>query len=132
MAYTFRWYENMDRIVPWGTITNVSLMYGFFAVGTYWIFYFPYGRFAGYLLMNIVIDGVWLLFAPRYLEKAGIFRFVNLNAWLLFLICIGISLVLYAYQAWQEAIYKPDAASHDRHNLSHIVRRILGNKEPAR
>jgi hypothetical protein len=133
VAYSLNWWVNQDQIVPWGHITNISLVYGMFAVGTYWIFYFSYGSFWFYLVLNAVIDGVWLILTPPYMESRGILLLVNMNAWLLFVISMGISVILYGFQMWQEGIYKEEVSSRSNNEvLKKWLERLGGKREPAR
>lgn len=131
-AYSQKWWENMDWIVPWGNISNVSLIFGFFAVGTFWIFYFTYGSFWLFFLTNVAIDGLWLIFAPPYLERIQVFRFVNMGAWGLFLISIGSSLILYGYQMWQETIFQEEPTGDNGPILKKWLKRLIDRREPAR
>lgn len=135
IAYTNNWWKNLDKIVSWGSITNISLMYGTFSLGTYWIFYFTFGSFWIYLLTNAVIDGIWLIFIPPYFDQIGIFRFgPNMNAWILFLICTVQAVILYGYQVWQEGIYKEEVNRNENGMLNKALRlaKLGGGKEPAR
>jgi type IV secretory pathway VirB2 component (pilin) len=131
-AYSLGWWEQLNTIVPWGEITNVSYVYGMFAVGTYWIFYFSYGTFWRYFLLNTVVDGVWLIFIPPFFKQRHIWVLDRMNEWSLLVICLIIAVILYGYQYWQEQIYK-EGLDRDEFSFLRKVRQVLGGKkEPAR
>jgi len=104
MAHALRWWEMLEWIVPWGYITNVSFVYGLFAVGTIWIFYLTYGKFWWYLALNVGIDALQAFVFHRFFE-GRIYRLVRLNELQVFLLMVGISVVIYVYQMWQEGIF---------------------------
>lgn len=68
VAYTFKWWVMLDKIAPWGNITNVAFTYGTFLVGTIWIFYFTYRKFWAYMVTNILIDGIFAFGLSRFFE----------------------------------------------------------------
>lgn len=128
-AYSLDWWAIENYIVPWGFITNISLAYGLFAVGTFWIFNFTYGSLLAYVLLNAAVDGLWLIFVPPLLEQADIFRFVNLDAWQLFLICMALAYVLYGYQVWLESMIHDDVKRNRKSILMNVIGRLFKGKE---
>lgn len=104
-AHSLKWWELIDQIVPWGYITNVSFVYGIFLVGTIWIFHYTYRNFWLYLLVNVVIDGLFAFVLSNFFE-GRIYNLVNFNQFQVFLLMTGLSLVIYGYQRWQEEVLK--------------------------
>ncbi len=108
-GYAYRWWTILERIMPWGFITDVSFVYGPFAVGTIWIFYLTYQKFWIYVLTNIGIDAFFsFLGLTWFVEGMGIAT-INIDRWIIFIIYISFSFVIYGYQAWQEKIFIPIA-----------------------
>jgi len=107
IAYVYNWWTIKIKIVSWGNITNVSFVYGLFLVGTLWIFRFTYGKLWLYFTANVIIDSVYIYLINDPLERTGLFTLVNVTKWQLVLLMSGVSLLLYAYQRWQETIFQP-------------------------
>ncbi|MCA0753528.1 hypothetical protein KP806_00575 [Paenibacillus sp. N4] len=105
VAHSLKWWVLIDQIVPWGYITNVSFVYGIFLVGTIWIFHYTYRNFWLYLLVNAVIDGLFMFVLSNFFE-GRIYNLVNFNQFQVFLLMVGLSLVIYGYQKWQEEVFK--------------------------
>ena len=108
IAYALRWWEMLERIVPWGTITNVSFVYGLFIVGTIWIFYFTYRNFWLFLAVNAAVDALQA-FVFDGLFEGRVYRLVRINDFQVFLLMIGIAFVIYGYQKWQEGVFAKEA-----------------------
>lgn len=131
IAYAFNWFVNLEKIVPWGNITNVSLVYGMFAVATYWIFYFTYGAFWVYVLVNAIVEGIWLIAIPPLFARWHILQ-LNVSAWVLFAASIATAFVLYGYQSWQDKIFQKGSDSGHNRFLEQLWKKLLGSKVPAR
>ncbi|WP_309118899.1 hypothetical protein [Paenibacillus sp.] len=108
IAHALKWWKMLEWIVPWGYITNVSFVYGTFAVGTIWIFFFTYRNFWMYLATNAAVDALQA-FVFDNLFEGRVYRLVRLNDVHVFLLMMGISLIIYVYQKWQEGIFAKDA-----------------------
>ncbi|TYP69612.1 hypothetical protein [Paenibacillus methanolicus] len=106
IAYVRRWWEMTERIVPWGTITNVSFVYGAFFVGTMWIFALAYRNLGLFLLTNLAIDAIQAFVLSPFLFEGRWYSLVNLNNIQVFALMFGISIVIYMYQGWQERIFR--------------------------
>ncbi|WP_276358025.1 hypothetical protein [Cohnella caldifontis] len=115
MAHAFRWWTILDKaiILPWGYITNTAYTYGFFFIGTLWIFKFTFGRFWLFMLTNVVIDGLFQFGLDPLFARAGYYRFVNITHWQTFFIMVGIAVLLYLYQVWQEGSIKHQVKEQD-------------------
>lgn len=108
-AYTFKWWILKEYIIPWGYITNTAFVYGIFFVGTLWIFYFTYRNFKVYIIVNLIVDAIFAFGLLQLTEYLKIDRFVNLPKWGAYLIMVGLALIIYVYQRWQEGIFKEKA-----------------------
>jgi hypothetical protein len=104
IAYAFGWWTIYEKsvIVPWGYITNTWYTYGFFLIGTLWIFKLTYRRFWLFFATNVVIDGAFQFGLDPLFARAGFYRFDRIAHWQLFLIMVGVAVLLYLYQMWQE------------------------------
>ncbi|MBP1931903.1 hypothetical protein [Ammoniphilus resinae] len=105
MAYTFQWWIMLDKIAPWGYITNVAFAYGAFLVGTMWIFYFTYQKFWVYMVTNIVIDGLFMFGLSHFFE-GRLYNLVNMGRFGVFLLMLFLAVIIYGYQVWQEGVIK--------------------------
>ncbi|MBD0379559.1 hypothetical protein [Paenibacillus sedimenti] len=107
IAYVYNWWILKIKIVTWGNITNISFVYGFFLVGTLWIFRLTFGKFWIYFLTNLIVDSLHLYFFQNIFERMGVFTMANVAKWQLLLLMTAVSLFLYTYQRWQETIFQP-------------------------
>jgi hypothetical protein len=106
IAHAFKWWVALDSIVPWGYITNVSYSYGYFLVGTLWIFYLTYEKFWLFVVTNFILDWIWAFPTIQFLEKMKIFQYVNINEWILWLIAFSQSLMIYSFKSCHEKTFK--------------------------
>ncbi|RIX59562.1 hypothetical protein D3P08_05340 [Paenibacillus nanensis] len=115
IAHAFHWWIIFDKaiIVPWGYITNTAYVYGFFMVGTLWIFKLAFHKFWLFILANIAVDGAFQFIMDPLFERAGFYRLENIAHWQLFLIMLGIALLLYGYQVWQESSVSRETKEED-------------------
>lgn len=102
IAYTYKWWDILVTIVPWGDITNVSYAYGIFFIGTMWIFYLTYDKLWIYLITNIVVDGIDAFLVRQFMESRNIIHYVNINKLNLFFVMFGLSLIAYIFNVWYE------------------------------
>lgn len=103
IAYTFQWWVIFEQLAPWGHITNVSLVYGAFLVGSIWILYLTYGKFWLFLLTNLVVDGLFMFGISRFFE-GKLYDLVNISRTEVFVLMLGFSILMYGYQASLEGI----------------------------
>jgi hypothetical protein len=107
MAHAFKWWEMKEAIVAWGYITNVSFTYGLFPLGTLWIFYFTFKKFWIYFMVNLIIDSIFTFGLNDWFERQGVYTLINFTEWHVFGVMTFLALIIYAYQLWQEGIFKP-------------------------
>ncbi|UUZ90070.1 hypothetical protein LJK87_29235 [Paenibacillus sp. P25] len=92
MAHAFKWWTIFGKamIVPWGYITNTAYVYGFFLIGTLWIFKLTYHKFWLFFVTNAVIDGLFQFVLDPLFARAGFYRFYNITHFQLFLMMVGL------------------------------------------
>ncbi len=106
IGYTYKLWILIDAIVPWGHVTNTAFAYGIFLVGTIWVFHFTFGRFWLYVVANLLLDAFYAFVFHRIEEKLGIADLVSVKHYHIFLIMMGLAIILYPYQLWQERAWR--------------------------
>ena len=106
IAYTYKWWIIHQYIIPWGYMIDVSFAYGIFAVGTFWIFRFTSHKFILYTTVNFLMDAFMCFAALPLLSLLGIAEYDKISPWQYLLVIYGLSFIIYAYQKWQETIFK--------------------------
>ena len=104
LAWSYHWWTNEKPLFPWARVADIAFTYGIFLVGTMWIFYFTFRRFWLYLVVNLVIDGIFAFGATTWLESHGVLRRGSITHFQFYLMAIGVALVIYLYQLWQEGV----------------------------
>jgi hypothetical protein len=105
LGYVYSWWKVQAELVPWDKITSVPLVYGFFLVGTIWIFRFTFGRtFWVYIIVNILMDGFYSFIGLNILIRLGIYKLVNMDNFGIFMLMILLAVIIYPYQKWQDSI----------------------------
>ncbi|MNC25193.1 hypothetical protein D3C75_732710 [compost metagenome] len=83
-----------------------------FAVLTLWIFYFTSRSFWLYLTVNILFNAFQWFFLIRWtFVSLGIYEYVNITPFWVFVMGILQALLIYGYHKWQEGIFRTDDAS---------------------
>jgi len=77
-----------------------TYVYGVYPVGALWIFKFTYGQFWKYLITELVFNFVLVMFVLPWLDRRGIIVFHS--PLISFFIAMGLGMLLYIYQMWQE------------------------------
>lgn len=105
IAYTYEWWIIHEYIFPWGYITDVSFVYGLYAVGTMWIFYYTYHNFWVYLITHFSFDFMVAYIVLNFLDQSKVLTLKNISEWQYLLVSFAVSIILYGYQLWQEKIF---------------------------
>lgn len=79
-------------------INILSLILGFFSVGTFWTFKLTYGNFPRYLLMNLVQNVLFAFPIITFLEKTQYLIYKKFNRYHHLALSMTMALILYAYQ----------------------------------
>ncbi|MGD6832907.1 hypothetical protein ACQCT5_12135 [Sutcliffiella halmapala] len=108
IGYTYDWWVLKAKIVPWGHITNISFAYGLFLISTIWIFHYTYRNFILYMVTNIIVDAIFNFGVLELTERSGLNELINMPDWGIYLIMLGLALIIYIYQRWQEGIFKEE------------------------
>ncbi|WP_433750798.1 hypothetical protein [Falsibacillus pallidus] len=104
IADKFDWWIVQKNIPLLANITTNA--YGLFLVGTIIIIYFTYGNFFKYMIVNLVVDVFLSFIAGKWFEHLGIYRLENINHFGVLLLTLGIAVIIYLYQIWQDKIMK--------------------------
>ena len=86
--------------------TSSYIIFGLNIVTTMWLFYFLYGQFWRYIIIDTVLNfGFIYLFHVYFLGSRGLFHEVGLTPLQNALIVNFDGVLAYGYQMWQEAIF---------------------------
>ena len=77
-----------------------TYVYGVYPVSSMWIFKFVYGQFWKYLIIELVSNFILVMFFLPWLDRRGIIVFHT--RLITFFIAMGLGMLLYIYQMWQE------------------------------
>lgn len=86
--------------------TSSYIIFGLNIVITMWLFYFLYGKFWRYVVIDTILNfGFIYLFHVYFLGSRGLFHEVGLTPLLNTLIVTFDGVLTYGYQMWQEEIF---------------------------
>lgn len=103
-AYHYNWWRE-SGLFEWDKISSIHWVYSAYLAATIWIFRFTFGKFWVYLVVNIVLDGLYSFLWYPILRKLGM-ESGEMSNFTSYLIMIGVSLIIYLYQMWQEKIFE--------------------------
>lgn len=86
-------------------INILSLILGFFSVGTLWTFKLTYGNFQRYFLMNLLQNVIFAFPIITFLEKVNFLKYIRFNRYHHLALSMTMALILYGYQLF---IDKPE------------------------
>lgn len=106
IAWTYDWWKYKETLFAWDKVAQIHTVYGVFLVGTIWIFYFTFGKFWLYFIVNLIIDCIYsfgfrALWRKLKITTAG----GNLTPLEGILIMTFIAIILYGYQKWQQGLF---------------------------
>lgn len=102
LAQKLDWFT-VTKNLPF--LTNISpSVYGMFAVGTLLIFYFTFGRFWLYFIVNLLFDLLQSFVVTPFYGKLHLFKRQDMNGFESVLIMTVMSLIMYSYQRWQDSV----------------------------
>ncbi|HMM19947.1 MAG TPA: hypothetical protein PKA10_04335 [Selenomonadales bacterium] len=88
--------------------TSSCIIFGLNIVTSMWLFYFLYGRFWRYIIIDTILNfGFIYLFHIYFLGGRGLFQEVGITPLLNTLIVTFDGILVYGYQMWQEEILAP-------------------------
>lgn len=86
--------------------TAFYIIFGLNSVTTMWFFYFIYGQFLKYMVIDIILNcGFIYLFHVYFLGNRGLFHEVGITPLINVLITTIDGALVYGYQMWQEGIF---------------------------
>ncbi|TYP79421.1 hypothetical protein [Paenibacillus methanolicus] len=86
-------------------VAQIHTVYGLFLVGTIWIFILTYRSFWIYMAANAAIDFIYAFGLRLLWKKLGITSGGNLPSWASYPMMLGIAVLLFGYQYWQEWVW---------------------------
>ena len=112
VGQTLGWFVFGESAYP---LKTPAYIFGLNIVTTMWIFYFTYGRFWTYLIIDTALNfGFIYLFHVYLLGSRGMFREVGITPWQNALITTAFGIVVYGYQVWQEGAFKKKGQTRKR------------------
>ncbi|MNI92513.1 hypothetical protein D3C73_1503200 [compost metagenome] len=81
--------------------------------------------------MNVIIDAIQSFVLSPYLFEGWLYRLNRLNDFQVFLIMVGLSLIIYVYQKWQEGALK-DVGPNGYNDVEFELRNPVSAKEKSR
>jgi hypothetical protein len=103
LAQNLNWVKINVKLFP-SLLVEPPLTFGAFLVGTIWIFHLTYRKFWLYLATNIVVDFLFSFPLSIFFERIGYYTLIQYTHGGLFFTAVSWSLVIYAYQLWQEGV----------------------------
>ncbi|GKU82701.1 hypothetical protein [Niallia sp. NCCP-28] len=102
LAEKLNWFFVKENLPFLTDITPT--VYGMFAVGTLLIFYFNYGKFWLYFIVNLLFDIFQSYVVTPFYGKLGLFERQEMNGFESLLIMTLMALIFYLYQKWQDTV----------------------------
>ncbi|MFC0210906.1 hypothetical protein ACFFK0_00325 [Paenibacillus chartarius] len=107
IAWTYQWWTFKVTLFPWDKVIPLPTVYGVFLVGTIWIFAFTFRKFWLYVLVNLIVDGIYVFALSVWLNHLGVRESGNLPPLINLSLMTAFAQILYVYQMWQEGIWLP-------------------------
>ncbi|MFE7061720.1 hypothetical protein ACFVAD_06180 [Sutcliffiella sp. NPDC057660] len=70
--------------------------------------FYTYCNFKLYMVTNMIVDAIFNFGVLKLTERFGINKLINMPNWGIYLIMLGLALIIYFYQRWQEGIFKQE------------------------
>ncbi|MGR3764133.1 hypothetical protein [Rossellomorea sp. NS-SX7] len=113
-AYYYGWWNEADSsLFGWDKVVPVPWVYGAYFVIVIWIFHFTFRKFWRYLIVNILLDGLFMYLVYPVWQRMGIVSSEStLPTIAIVAMMVGFALIIYMYQLWQEKVFKPQREAH--------------------
>jgi hypothetical protein len=106
VAEKLNWWAIYKKIPPY-FINEFAFIVGPFFAGSLWILRLTYGKFKLYLLLNAVVDAIFVYPFYALFEYIGIFKLKKMNNQQLYGLFMIKSLLMYAFQmVWERTVKK--------------------------
>ncbi|MGG7620547.1 hypothetical protein [Bacillus coreaensis] len=79
-------------------LNDWSFILGPFIVGTLWIFYFTFGNFKKYFVVNLFMDSLFSFPLSYLFQRLKLFKLVNFRPKHIFITFISFSLIIYGFE----------------------------------
>lgn len=121
---TLKWWTFMETAYP---LHNMSYIYGLNPVSLIWIMKFTYRRFWLFIIADAILNvGFAYLLLGYFLHSRGIFSYITLTPFHVFLITTIHGIISYGYHLWQEGVF----AWSERMNLSAVLQPAVAKPLP--
>jgi hypothetical protein len=103
LAERLNWWVVKETIFP---LTNMTpFVYSFYIVAPVIVLYFTFNNFLIYMLVNAIIDAIYIFGITKWLEYLGIYEINNINSFGRFLIVQIVAVLIYLFQKWQDSSF---------------------------
>ncbi|CAG9622275.1 hypothetical protein [Sutcliffiella rhizosphaerae] len=96
----WRWHDFLSPKITW----VYPFTWGQFIVGSMWILKWTYGNFFRYMLVNLIVDGMFTYGLLYILKKFNIFTLVRMEKMKLMYVFMFDALLLYGFQYLKEKL----------------------------
>lgn len=101
------WKETGSSLFGWDKIIPVPWVYGAYLVIVIWVFHFTFGKFWKYLIVNILLDGVFMYIVYPVWQRLGLVSGEStLPTIAIVAMMVGFALIIYLFQLWQDGASK--------------------------
>lgn len=97
IAYRNKWWKVKNALFP-NYRLDFSYLLGLFFIVTIWVFKLTYKNFFKYLLINIVIDYIFVFYIVKFFTKVGVFEFKKMRPKHFYILSVVTAIVIYFYQ----------------------------------
>jgi hypothetical protein len=98
-----KWWKVRNGLFP-GYRLDFSYLLGFFFITTIWVLKLGYKNFLKYLLINVVIDYIFVFHIVKFFTKVGVFEFKKMRPKHFYILSVGSAIIIYLYQLLVERI----------------------------
>jgi len=98
-----KWWKVRNGLFPDSRL-DFSYLLGIFFITTIWVFKVAYKNFLKYLLINVVIDYIFVFHIVKFFTKVGVFEFKKMRPKHFYILSVGSAIIIYFYQLLVEGI----------------------------
>ncbi|QFT89610.1 hypothetical protein FIU87_13195 [Bacillus sp. THAF10] len=101
-AKKYNWWAVYKKIPPY-FISNFAFIIGPFFAGSLWILRLTYGKFHQYILLNAVIDAIFVYPLVSFIEYMGIAAMKKMKRYQFYMTFMAKSILMYVFQwGWEK------------------------------
>ncbi|TMU84540.1 hypothetical protein FGG79_16805 [Bacillus sp. BHET2] len=105
-----KWWWFHYSVKP-NVLGEIPLIIGPFFVGTLWILKYTFGNFNVYVVINLIVDSIFIYMGLNWFKKIGYATLVRLTKYQLSIVFLVKSFVLYGFQLLYEKIFVPSSST---------------------